>query len=83
MAAILFPIACILAVTACYSLVCAVSPFGDCRKCAGFGFEMKTDRKGKLKRGKNCRHCKGHGKRIRAGRHLYNLWARTYRAGTR
>ncbi|MFE5810674.1 hypothetical protein [Streptomyces sp. NPDC056491] len=40
---------------------------------------MKTDRKGRLKRGKHCRRCDGHGKRIRVGRHLYNLWLRLYR----
>ena len=51
------------------------SPFGDCRKCRGLGFAMKTDRKGRLKRGKTCRRCKGHGKRIRVGRHLYNVVA--------
>ena len=55
--------------------MCAGSPFGDCRKCHGFGFAIKTDRKGRLKRGKTCRRCKGHGKRIRVGRHLYNVAA--------
>ncbi|MFD4525019.1 hypothetical protein ACFWP7_14080 [Streptomyces sp. NPDC058470] len=65
-----------------YSGLCAVSPFGNCRKCNGWGFAMKTDRKGRMKRGKDCRRCKATGKRIRVGRHLYNLWARTYRAGT-
>jgi hypothetical protein len=43
---------------------------------------MKTDRKGRLKRGKPCRRCKGHGKRIRVGRHLYNLWLHVYRDGS-
>jgi hypothetical protein len=46
------------------------------------GHELKTDRKGRLKRGKDCRRCKATGKRIRAGRWLYNRWARIYRAGT-
>ena len=32
--------------------------------------------------GKTCRRCKGHGKRIRVGRHLYNVWLRLYRYGT-
>ncbi|MER7662804.1 hypothetical protein [Streptomyces sp. NPDC096193] len=79
----LFAIACLLAVTVGYSGLCAASPFGPCRKCRGWGFEMKTDRKGRLKRGHDCRRCKATGKRIRVGRHLYNLWAATYRAGTR
>ncbi|WP_406373549.1 hypothetical protein OG788_24955 [Streptomyces sp. NBC_00647] len=74
--------ACLLAVTLGYWSLCAASPYGDCRKCRGFGFAMKTDRKGRLKRGKPCRRCKGHGKRIRVGRHLYNLWLRVARDGT-
>lgn len=79
---ILLASACLLFVTLSYVSLCASSPFGDCRKCKGFGFAMKTDRKGRLKRGKPCRRCKGNGKRIRVGRHLYNLWQRLYRDGT-
>ncbi|WP_319054244.1 hypothetical protein [Streptomyces europaeiscabiei] len=82
MTLILLASACLLIVTLGYASLCASSPFGDCRKCRGFGFTMKTDRKGRLKRGKPCRRCKGHGKRIRVGRHLYNLWLRLYRDGT-
>ncbi|MEV7346995.1 hypothetical protein [Streptomyces sp. NPDC093544] len=65
-----------------YGGLCAVSPFGNCRKCSGWGFAMKTDRKGRMKRGKDCRRCKATGKRIRVGRWIYNRWARIYRAGT-
>ncbi|WP_327289481.1 hypothetical protein [Streptomyces sp. NBC_01198] len=72
----------ILVVTFGYAALCAVSPFGNCRKCRGWGFAMKTDRKGRAKRGKDCRRCKATGKRIRTGRHLYNLWCRTYDRGT-
>lgn len=79
----LLAIACLLAVTLCYGGLCAVSPFGTCRKCRGFGFALTTDRKGRPKRGKHCRRCDGHGKRIRAGRWLYNRAARIHRAGTR
>lgn len=82
MTPILAAIACLLAVTLGYGGLCAVSPFGDCRKCHGWGFEMTTDRKGRLKRGKDCRRCKATGKRIRVGRWLYNRWARIHRAGT-
>ncbi|MFF8969123.1 hypothetical protein [Streptomyces sp. NPDC014995] len=46
------------------------------------GLEMNTDRKGRMKRGKDCRRCNATGKRIRIGRWLYNRWARIYRAGT-
>ena len=72
----------ILIVTLGYAAVCAVSPFGNCRKCRGWGFQMKTDRKGRAKRGKDCRRCQATGKRIRTGRHLYHLWRRTYDRGT-
>ncbi|WP_329308944.1 hypothetical protein [Streptomyces microflavus] len=70
-------------ITLSYASLCAASPFGNCRKCRGWGFEMKTDRKGRAKRGKDCRRCKATGKRIRIGRHLYNVAARLHRDGTR
>jgi hypothetical protein len=82
MTPILLAIACLLAVTFCYSGLCAASPFGDCRKCRGMGHQLKHDRKGRLKRGKDCRRCRATGKRIRVGRWLYNRAARIYRAGT-
>jgi ribosomal protein L40E len=72
----------ILTVTLGYTALCAVSPFGTCRRCHGFGFATTTDRKGRPKRGKECRRCHGHGLRIRTGRHLHNLWCRTYDRGT-
>lgn len=72
-----------LLVTLCYAATCAASPFGNCRKCNGLGFALKTDRRGQPKRGKICRRCKGHGKRIRVGRHLFNLAARLHHNGTR
>lgn len=78
----LLAITLLLGITLCYVGVCASSPFGNCRKCRGMGHAIKTDRKGRMKRGKDCRRCNATGKRIRVGRHLYNLWARTYRAGT-
>ncbi|MFJ4713156.1 hypothetical protein [Streptomyces sp. NPDC088785] len=82
---ILFTLATVslLLVTFCYSVKCWLSPFGDCRQCDGMGHEIKYDRKGKAKRGKDCRRCKATGKRIRVGRHLYNVSRCTYRAGTR
>ncbi|MDX3855040.1 hypothetical protein [Streptomyces sp. AK02-01A] len=72
----------LLAVTFCYVGWCAVSPFGNCRRCRGWGFVMKTDRKGRAKRGKDCRRCKATGKRIRVGRHLYNVATRIHHDGT-
>ncbi|MGW5178698.1 hypothetical protein ACWERY_30775 [Streptomyces sp. NPDC004082] len=82
MTPILLAITCLLVVTLGYAGLCAASPFGDCGKCHGMGHKLKTDRKGRLKRGKDCRRCKATGKRIRVGRWLYNRWARIYRAGT-
>ncbi len=78
----LLAIAMLFAVTLCYVAVCAASPFGNCHKCRGMGHALKTNRKGQLKRGKDCRRCHATGRRIRAGRWLYNRWARIYRAGT-
>ncbi|MDQ0812448.1 excinuclease UvrABC ATPase subunit [Streptomyces sp. B3I7] len=82
MTPILTAIACLITVTLGYGGLCAASPFGDCRRCRGMGHQLTTDRKGRLKRGKDCRRCHATGKRIRAGRWLYNRWARIYRAGT-
>lgn len=73
----------LLLVTLGYSVRCWLSPFGDCRHCDGMGHALKYDRKGKAKRGKDCRRCKATGKRIRVGRHLFNVSRRTYRAGAR
>ncbi|MFF0762289.1 hypothetical protein ACFYWH_19970 [Streptomyces sp. NPDC003737] len=78
----LLAIAYLTVVTVGYGGLCVASPFGDCRTCRGMGHHLTTDRKGRLKRGKDCRRCKATGKRIRTGRWLYNRWARIYRAGT-
>ncbi|MFC9173689.1 hypothetical protein [Streptomyces sp. NPDC057107] len=82
MTPVLLASACLLIVTLSYASLCAASPFGDCRKCKGFGYALKTDRHGNLRPGKTCRRCRGERKRIRVGRHLYNLWLRLYRDGT-
>ncbi|AEW95891.1 MULTISPECIES: hypothetical protein [Streptomycetaceae] len=73
----------LLAVTLGYALLCAASPFGNCRKCRGLGYRLTYDRKGRPRRGKHCRRCDGHGIRIRVGRHLFNLAARIHHDGTR
>ncbi|MEV8207127.1 hypothetical protein ACWD9X_23480 [Streptomyces sp. NPDC005075] len=83
MPSVLLASALFLFITLSYVTLCAASPFGDCRKCHGWGHAIKTDRKGRTKRGKDCRHCKATGKRIRVGRHLYNVAARLHRDGTR
>ncbi|MGX2994523.1 hypothetical protein JNUCC64_09530 [Streptomyces sp. JNUCC 64] len=66
-----------------YALLCAVAPFGTCRTCRGFGHKVITDRKGRPKRDKPCRRCKGHGKRLRLGRRLTNHTRAIHAAGTR
>ncbi|MFJ5775747.1 hypothetical protein [Streptomyces sp. NPDC093094] len=81
MTLIALAIPCLMFVTFGYSALCAASPFGTCRKCNGFGFATTTDRKGRPKRGKSCRRCKATGKRIRAGRWLFNRAQRIYREG--
>ncbi|MFD9049827.1 hypothetical protein [Streptomyces zaomyceticus] len=73
----------LLATFAGYTLLCAASPFGTCRKCKGFGGTVVLDRKGHPKKGKRCRRCKGHGKRLRGGRRLANHSRAIHRAGTR
>ncbi|MDJ0463644.1 hypothetical protein [Streptomyces sp. H27-C3] len=78
----LLAIACLLIITLGYVSLCASSPFGDCRKCKGFGYALKKNRRGQLRPGKTCRRCRGERKRIRVGRHLYNIWLRLYRDGT-
>ncbi|AXG79662.1 hypothetical protein [Streptomyces paludis] len=83
MTPVILAITCLLGITLCYGGLCAVSPFGNCRKCRGWGHAMKTDRKGRAKRGKDCRRCDATGKRIRIGRHFYNTAARLHRDGTR
>jgi hypothetical protein len=75
-------IAILTTVTFGYAGLCAASPFGPCRACDGLGFALKTDRRGKPKRGKGCRRCKGHGRRIRIGRWIYNRYAALHREGT-
>lgn len=82
MTPILLAITCLLMVTLCYGSLCAASPFGNCRKCRGFGHTLKTSRRGTLTRGKDCRRCHATGKRIRAGRWLYNRASRIYREGS-
>ncbi|MBW1604190.1 hypothetical protein JJV70_19215 [Streptomyces sp. JJ66] len=72
----------LLLVTFCYLALCAASPYGDCRKCNGIGFALRTDRRGTPKRGRVCRRCRGHGKRVRIGRAAFNHTHRLYRDGT-
>jgi hypothetical protein len=63
----------------CYAALCAASPFGSCRHCAGTG--RRDAGRGRSRR--PCRHCDATGLRIRYGRHLWNVAARIHRNGTR
>ncbi|MCZ7415307.1 hypothetical protein [Streptomyces sp. WMMC897] len=74
-------IAILLFVTLGYAALCAASPFGQCRTCSGLGFALTHTRRGRPKRGKTCRRCKGHGHRLRAGRWLYNRTTRLHHDG--
>jgi hypothetical protein len=69
----------VVVITLCYSVVCAASPFGTCRRCSGRG-RLGT---GRGLRSRPCRHCDATGIRIRFGRHLFNELARVHRDGTR
>ncbi|MGC5018987.1 hypothetical protein [Micromonospora sp. DT47] len=63
------------AMLAAYALLCAVKPFGKCRRCAGKGHRTTAVRK----RPRPCRRCKASGLRRRWGRSLY-VWAKkTYK----
>lgn len=83
MASALATTALVIALLAIYSLLCWVKPFGNCRRCGGMGFRMKTDRHGKPRRGKPCRRCKATGKRLRIGRRIHNTVRAVHDAGTR
>ena len=65
-----------------YGVLCAVSPYGDCRKCSGLGFHLRYSRSGRPRRGRECRRCKGHGQRVRLGRWLFNTAVRLHRHGS-
>ncbi|SEC16510.1 hypothetical protein SAMN05428945_2205 [Streptomyces sp. 2224.1] len=66
-----------------YAALCAIQPFGTCRKCRGIGYRLRRTRTGAVKRGKPCRRCRTHGKRLRIGRRLHQSGRRLHRDGTR
>jgi hypothetical protein len=69
----------LLLIAFCYAALCAASPFGTCRHCAGTG-----RRRGERSRSRRpCRRCDATGIRIRYGRHLWNVAARIHRDGAR
>lgn len=70
----------LILITLGYASLCAVSPFGHCRKCKGWGHKIHTDRRGRVRPGRVCRRCKGDRYRIRIGRLIYNRIAAEYRS---
>ena len=69
----------LLAVTFGYIGLCAVSPFGRCRKCQGKGRIPHRIGRGV----RYCRRCGGAGIRLRIGRRITNHAARIHHDGTR
>src|SRR5215467_2019539 len=65
-----------LALATRYALLCWLAPFADCHRCHGTGHVRP--RLGLRRR--PCRHCRGTGKRLRAGRHVANYLTATRRA---
>lgn len=68
----------ILLTLAGYVALCALSPFGPCRKCSGTGIRTVRRRTVKV-----CRRCRGARYRLRIGRRLLNAGRTIHRAGTR
>ncbi len=62
-----------------YAGLCWVSPFGNCRRCKGFGYAVKA---GRPRRGKPCRRCDATGLRLRIGRRIHNRARAVHDAGT-
>lgn len=60
-----------------YAALCAVRPFGPCRRCRGEG-EIERFRKVRP-----CPRCRGKKLRLRIGRRVHNAWRRTHEAGAR
>lgn len=83
MASALLATALIFGLLASYVLRCWIQPFGDCRRCHGWGHLMKTGRNGQPKPGKPCRRCRATGKRLRVGRRIHNAARAVHDAGTR
>jgi DnaJ-class molecular chaperone len=60
-----------------YSVLCAVRPFGLCRRCQGAGEILWFGKP------RTCPRCRGRKLRLRLGRRMHNAWRRTHEAGTR
>ncbi|MBL3805593.1 hypothetical protein [Streptomyces sp. BRB081] len=72
-----------LATVAGYGLLCALSPFGTCRRCDGHGTRLCVTRTGRIRPGKPCRRCRGRGRRVRLGHRALTTTRTLHRNGTR
>lgn len=60
-----------------YAVLCAIRPFGPCRRCHGLGTVER------FRKERTCPRCRGKRLRLRVGRRAHNAWRRTHEAGTR
>lgn len=60
-----------------YAVLCAVRPFGDCRRCKATGGIVRFGKP------RTCPRCRGKRLRLRVGRRVHNTWRRTYDNGAR
>ncbi|MGN9890587.1 hypothetical protein [Micromonospora sp. L31] len=65
-----------LGYAAWYLILCAVSPWGRCRRCHGRRYHRTA-----IGTRRDCRRCDGTGRRVRIGRRLAEYVRTEYRAG--
>jgi Zn finger protein HypA/HybF involved in hydrogenase expression len=74
---VLIAMAALIAWLGSYAVLCAVKPFGPCRRCSGTG-EIE-----RFNKTRTCPRCRGANLRLRLGRRAHNAWRRTHQAGSR
>ncbi len=66
-----------------YAALCAIRPFGHCRKCRGTGIRERRTLILHRRSITTCRRCHGKRYRLRVGRRLHNHSRRIHQNGTR